>query len=293
MVAQREIFAQTFTFLSRVMPSIGVDTDFVAGADPVAISEAIRPDTKLIYLETPSNPLLLLADVRTIAEIARERDVLLFVDSTFATPYLQTPLSMGASLVLHSGTKFLGGHSDVMCGVAAGGDELLAQIRETQLLVGNVLAPYAAWLLLRGVKTLAVRVQRQCENALALARLLSTRSGIRRVRYPFLEGTDQYRLATDQMRGGGGVVSFEVEGGLQAARAFADALQIIPIATSLGGVETVIEIPFDLDFGDQELGEAAEETGISPGLIRLSVGIEDIHDLAEDLEHGLDALARV
>jgi cystathionine beta-lyase/cystathionine gamma-synthase len=177
-----------------------------------------------------------------------------------------------------------------MCGVVVGGDELIRRIRETQILLGTILDPHAAWLLLRGIKTLGARVQRQCDNAIRVARFLASQKGIKAVHYPWLEESPYFNLAKKQMGGGGGVLSFEVTGELEGARNFLSALDLIPVATSLGGVETVIEIPVELDFCSQELGGSAEETGINPGLIRLSVGIEDIDDLIGDLKRGIRAL---
>ena len=289
-VAQRQIFAQTFTFLDTLARSFGVETDFVEVSNLATIEQTIRPKTTIVYVETPSNPLVRLIDLPAAAAIAHGAGALLFVDSTFASPYLQRPIALGADLSLQSGTKYLGGHSDVMCGVAAGSAALIAKIFKTQTLLGRVLDPHAAWLLLRGMKTLGVRVQRASDNALALARFLAGQPGVERVFYPWLEGSPDYELARRQMTGGGGVVSFEVAGGLAGARAVLDALRLIPIATSLGGVETIAEIPWDLDFGEEELGEAAGSTGVTPGLIRLAVGIEDVEDLRDDLEQALAAV---
>ena len=289
-VAQRTIFAQTFRFLDEMGRSLGIETDFVDATKTEEVAQAVRSNTALIYIESPSNPLLKVVDIRAIADIARDRNLPLFIDSTFASPFVQNPLALGATLVLHSGTKFLGGHSDIMCGVAAGDAALISRIRDTQVLLGNLLDPHAAWLLLRGLKTLGVRVQKQCDTALKVAHFLESQDGVASVSYPWLESSPYYSVAKKQMRGGGGVLSFEVKGGLKAARAFLDALELIPIASSLGGVETVIEIPYELDFSAEELGEAANETGISPGLIRLSIGIEDSSDLIEDMKRGLAAL---
>ncbi len=289
-VAQREIFAQTFTFLDRLARSLGIETDFVDATNVDQVARAIRPNTKLIYVETPSNPLIQVVDIEAMADIARKSDSMLIVDSTFASPYLQKPLTFGATLVVHSGTKFLGGHSDILCGVVAGDRDRMMRIRETQILLGSILDPQAAWLLLRGLKTLGVRVQRQSDNALEVARFLASRDGVTAVHYPWLESSPHYDLARRQMSGGGGVLSFEVENGLDGARRFLDALELIPIATSLGGVETVIEVPSELDFCEEELGEAAQRTAIHPELIRLSVGIEEVEDLIEDLRKGLAAL---
>lgn len=287
-VAQRQIFDQTFTFLDRTARPLAAGIDFVEATDLEAVAAAIRPDTGLVYVETPSNPLLQVCDVAAIARLCRQRDILLFVDSTFASPYAQNPLALGANLVLHSGTKFLGGHSDVMCGFAAGDAALIGRIRDVQVLLGNVLDPHAAWLVLRGIKTLALRVQRQSDNALHIARFLESCNGVRAVHYPFLGSSPHFEVARRQMRCGGGVVSFEVDGGQSGARAFLDALELIPVATSLGGVETIVEIPHDLDFGPDQPGGCAG--GISPGLIRLSVGIENAEDLIRDLRRGALAL---
>ena len=290
-VAQREIFAQTFTFLEEKARTFGIETSFVDAADVAAVTAAMRPETRVVYIETPSNPLLRVVDIAAVARVAASHGALLFVDGTFASPYLQNPLRLGADLVLHSGSKFLGGHADILCGVAVGDDALIGRIRETQVLLGGLLDPHAAWLLLRGLKTLGVRVQRQCETALSLARFLAEQDGIVRVHYPWLAGSPDLELALRQMRGGGGVVSFEVTGGLAGARRFVDALQLIPVATSLGGVESVIEVPSELDFSERELGAAAGLAGIRPGLIRMSVGLEDVGDLEADLCRGVAAVA--
>ena len=282
-IASREIFAQTRVVLDTVLRSYGVDTEFVDERDPTAIVGRLRPATRLIYLETPSNPLLHIADIAAVAKHVRP-GVELFVDSTFGSPALQSPLALGATLSLHSATKFLGGHSDVMGGVASGRRELIARLRETQILLGTVLDPHAAWLLLRGVRTLGVRVRRQAETALALARALARHPAVERASYPYLETDPGYAVASRQMRGGGGVVTFFPRGGVEAARRFADALRLIPIATSLGGVETIVELPYDLDFG-----EAIDGAAESPfaGAIRMSVGLEDYADLWADLDQAL------
>ncbi len=291
-VAQREIFGQTFTFLDRTLREFGVVTDFVPAHDFAGFARALRRSTRLVYIETPSNPLLRVVDIAEAAGLAHTVNALLFVDGTFASPALQHPLALGADLVLHSATKFLSGHSDVLCGAAAGSADLLQRMREMQFLLGGVLDPHAAWLLLRGIKTLEVRVARQSETALRIAERLEGREEIAAVHYPWLASSPTVAIAKKQMRAGGGMISFEAAGGLQGARAFVDALEIIPIATSLGGVESLIEIPCDLDFSEEELGDAAQHTGIAPGLIRLSVGIETPEDLLADIERGLGAVRR-
>jgi len=292
-VSQREIFSQTFTFLDRLARAYGVETDFADATEPAEIERRIRPETRLLYIETPSNPLLKIVDIEAVAALAGARDLLLLVDSTFASPYLQNPLELGAHLVLHSGTKFLNGHSDVLCGAVAGGRELIGRIQETQFLLGGILDPHAAWLLMRGMRTLGVRVRQQSAQALELARFLESQPQVRRVHYPWLDSSPYVEVARRQMRAGGDVLSFELDGDLATARAFLSALRVIPIATSLGGVESLIEIPAELDFGEEDLGEeAAKESGIAPHLVRLSVGIEDLDDLKADLRRGLEAAAR-
>jgi methionine-gamma-lyase len=289
-VAQQNIFAQTFSFLTEVASHLGIQTTFVNAARPEEVEQAIRPSTALIYIETPSNPLLEVVDIQKIGKIASQAGTLLFVDSTFATPYVQRPIELGANLVLHSGSKYFGGHSDLMCGIAAGDSTLLRRIRRMQILLGNIMDPHAAWVLLRGIKTLGIRVQRQSENAFEIAKFLSTQQNIGKVHYPWLENSHGFEIARCQMRSGGGMVSFEPKGGVDSARAFLNALKLIPVATSLGGVETVIEIPNDLDFSSDEIGDGATQMAISPALIRLSVGIEEVDDLKTDLQRGLDAI---
>ncbi len=290
-VAQRDIFAQTYQFLDRFMPKMNVETTFVDATDSEELKRAIRSSTALIYIETPSNPLLKVVDIGAVAAMAKENNVPhLFVDSTFASPVLQNPLGAGATLVLHSATKFLAGHGDLTCGAVAGGRDLIAKIREVQILLGPVMDPHAAWLLLRGIKTLGVRVKRQCESALKIARFLEKSDRVESVHYPWLESSPYYALARKQMRGGGGVLSFEVSGGAGAARAFLDALRLIPIATSLGGVESVIEIPADLDYHAGTAEEKPSKKEVSPSLIRLSVGLEDEEDLLRDIGNGLNAM---
>jgi cystathionine beta-lyase/cystathionine gamma-synthase len=286
-VAQREIFAQTFTVLDETLRGLGVEITFLPADELADVAKYVRANTALIYIESPSNPLLKVVDIAAAAAVARKHNIPLLIDSTFASPFLQNPITHGAGVVLHSATKFLAGHSDVMCGAAAGTRGLIARIGQMQILLGTVLDPHASWLLLRGIKTLGLRVQRQTESALQLAKFLQSHPAVARVSYPFLESNPAHRIARKQMSGGGGVLSFELKGGHAAATKFSDALQLISIATSLGGVETIIEIPGDLDFSTEELGDAADQTGISPGLIRLSVGVEDASDLCADIEQAL------
>jgi cystathionine gamma-synthase len=285
-VIHREVFAQTRSQLLRLERAFGVTVTEVDARDMDAVRNAMRSETVLIYAETPTNPLLEILDIAALADIARAADCELVVDSTFASPAVQTPLDLGATAVIHSGTKYLGGHSDVMCGVVAAREALIARLHEIQVDFGTVLDPAACWLLGRGLQTLAVRVARQSASAHRIATFLSAHELVAEVRYPWLESHESVSVARRQMRAGGGMVSFQPRGGVEAARRMLDSLKLIPIATSLGGVETVIELPYDLDFD-----ETATEGGRAqrPALVRLSVGLEDPMELIADLDAALHA----
>ncbi|HSE39544.1 MAG TPA: aminotransferase class I/II-fold pyridoxal phosphate-dependent enzyme [Acidobacteriota bacterium] len=289
-VAQKNIFAQTFTFLTQVAYRLGIQTTFVDARNPEEVQQAIRPSTVLVYIESPSNPLLDIVDIRKIVQITKKAGVLLYIDSTFATPFVQRPMELGADVVLHSGSKYFGGHSDLLCGIAAFNTNLIERMRIMQILLGNIMDPHAAWVLLRGIKTLGVRVQRQCENAYELVKFLASHKKVVNVNYPFLETSPYFAVARSQMAHGGGMISFEPVGGVESARKLLNELKLIPVATSLGGVETVIEIPNDLDFSSDEIGDGAKQMAISPALIRLSVGIEEVQDLKQDLQQALEVI---
>jgi cystathionine beta-lyase/cystathionine gamma-synthase len=277
-------FDQTRKLLEGPLAGLGVATTFLDARDPADVARALRRETRLLYVDSPSNPLLDVIDLRAMAELARPRGIELFVDSTFASPFLQQPLALGATLVVHSATKFLAGHSDVMCGAVAGRADLLDRIRVSQVLLGTILDPQGASLLLRGIKTLGVRIERQSASALQIARYLAGHLGVAEVRYPWLEGTPDEALGRRQMRGGGGVVTFRLAGGRDLAARFLDRLQLVAIATSLGGVESVAELPYDLDF-DSDAPEA--EADLRRGFVRLSVGLEDLDDLLGDIDRAL------
>ena len=284
-IAGEQIFAQTDEVLHWLESGRGVDVSFVDTRDLRAIASALRPNTRLIYLETPCNPTLRVSDIAAVSTLARERGVMVFVDSTFATPMGQKPLCLGASLVLHSATKLLGGHMDVMGGVVAGATDVLKPIGEMKRLLGGVLDPQASWLLLRGIKTLAVRSERVFASARALAELLQRSPIVESLYYPLLPTHPDFEVAARQMSGGGGVISFSLKGGSVQARWLLNSLRLIQIASSLGGVETVIELPYDLDWYGKDPHLAG---AVSTGLIRLSVGLEDIEDLTADLSQALE-----
>ncbi len=284
-VAHIGIFDQTRKLLEGPLAGLGVSVSFVDARDATAVERALRRETRLLYVDSPSNPLLHVVDIGALADLARPRGIDLFVDSTFASPFLQQPLALGATLAVHSATKFLSGHADVMCGAVAGGAALIDRIRATQILLGTILDPQGAWLLMRGIKTLGLRVERQSATALAIAGYLARHTAVAEVRYPWLGGTAEEQLARRQMRGGGGVVTFRLTGGRAAAATFLERLRLIAIATSLGGVESVAELPYDLDFEpDTSSNEEAER---QRGYVRLSVGLEELDDLLGDISRAL------
>ena len=288
-VAQRDIYGGVTKFLSTWLPKLGVETTFVDTTDYDQHARAIRPNTKLLYLETPTNPTLRVVDIRRAVAIAREHRLISMVDSTFATPINTRPAEFGIDLVLHSGTKYFGGHTDLICGVAAGRRDLIDQIRGTRTTLGGVMDPHAAFLLLRGIKTLAVRVERQNESALRIAEFLSQHAKVRSVSYPFLKDHPQRALAIEQMKGAGGVLSFEVEGSGEDAKKVSESLRLFALAPSLGGVESLVSLPV-LTSHAMISADHRKKMGVTEQLIRLSVGIENMNDLIADLEQALAAV---
>ena len=289
-VAQRDIYGGVAKFFTQWLPKLGIETAFVGTTDYDQHVRAIRPNTRLLYLESPTNPTLRVVDLKKVSAIARQHKLISMIDSTFATPINQRPLEFGIDLVMHSGTKYFGGHADVICGILAGRQDLVDKVHETRTTLGGVMDPHAAWLLLRGIKSLAVRVQRQNENALRVAQFLANHPKVKRVHYPFLEGHPQRALAMEQMRGGGGVLSFEVDGSGEDARRVAEFLRLFTLAPSLGGVESLVTIPVLTSHAMISAQERAE-MGVTEQLIRLAVGIENADDLIHDLDHGLSVLA--
>jgi cystathionine beta-lyase/cystathionine gamma-synthase len=289
-VAQRDIYGGVNKFLSRWLPKMGIETTFVDTTEYEQHSRAIRPNTKLIYLESPSNPTLRVVDFKKAGALAKQHNILTMIDSTFGTPINQHPAECGIDLVMHSGTKYLNGHTDLICGVVAGRRELIERIWETRTTLGNCMDPHASWMLVRGLKTLAVRVARQNENALRVAEFLSSHAKVGRVHYPFLKTHPQYALAREQMAGGGGIVSFEVEGTGEDARRVSEAMRLFTLAPSLGGVESLVSIPV-LTSHAMVPADARAKMGVTEQMIRLSVGIENADDLIADLERALEAIA--
>lgn len=292
-VAMDDLYGGTGRLFNRVRArSAGLRVSYADLAQPAALATALQPDTRMVWIETPTNPMLKLVDIAAVAAEAKARGALVVVDNTFASPWGQRPLELGADVVMHSATKYLNGHSDVVGGVLAVRDAALAeQLAFLQNSIGAVAGPFDSFLALRGVKTLALRMERHNASGLAVARWLESRPGVERVIYPWLDSHPQQALARRQMAGGGGIVSFVISGGLESARRFLEACSIFTLAESLGGVESLVNHPAIMTHASVP-AEIRARLGISDALIRLSVGIEDCDDLLADLDQALNAALR-
>jgi cystathionine gamma-lyase len=289
-IAMHDLYGGSYRLLENVRKrSAGHSISFVDLTDAAALEAALRPDTRLVWVETPTNPLLKIVDLAAVAAVAREHRLISVCDNTFATPYLQRPLELGFDAVVHSTTKYLNGHSDSIGGAAVvrAGSELAERLAYLQNALGGVSSPFDSFLTLRGIKTLALRMERHCANALAVAEFLEQHRAVERVYYPGLASHPQHALARRQMQGGyGGIVTVVLRGGLAAARRTLERCHLFALAESLGGVESLIEHPGIMTHAS--LPEATRRTlGISDGLIRLSVGVEDVQDLIGELEQAL------
>lgn len=286
-VVQRTIYPTSFNLIQRKIGNLGIEVTFVDQTEPDSFLAAVRPNTKIVYVETPANPTLTLSDLRTIAAIAVENGISAVADNTFATPYNQKPLLLGFRIVIHSATKYLSGHSDVVAGVIVSDKEMIGKLWQDHILFGAVLHPYEAWLLRRGLKTFGLRMSQHNANAEKTARFLAQHPAIEQVFYPGLAGHPQYDLARQQMTGGfGGMVSFVLKGGLEATNQFLERLELISLAVSLGGAHSLITHPASTVSSVQTEQEMIA-SGLQPGLVRLSVGLEDVEDIIADLEYGL------
>ncbi len=287
-VYMEDVYGGTYRLFDKVMRRFGITFTAVDASDLDAVESAITPSTRLVWLESPSNPLLRIVDIDAVSEIAHGHDAKVCVDNTFATPYLQQPLHLGADVVVHSATKYIGGHSDVVGGALMTSDEELEKsLRFHQNAVGAVPSPFDCWLLLRGIKTLALRVERQSENAMIVARALEGNPAVSRVHYPGLATHAHRAVAERQMRMFGGMVSFEVKDEPTAFKVLA-GLKIFALAESLGAVESLAEHPARMTHASMPPSER-QRAGVGDGLIRLSIGVEDAADLVSDLESALDA----
>jgi cystathionine beta-lyase/cystathionine gamma-synthase len=286
-LAGNDVYGGTFRLFDKVLRRFKLDFTFADTTDPESVAEAMTPSTRLVWLETPTNPYLRITDLRAVAEIvhAQENNPLLVVDNTFATPYLQRPLELGADIVVHSITKYLGGHSDVVGGAVIVNDKEIAErLAFLQNAVGAVLGPMDCFLVLRGLKTLHLRMDRHFENAMAVLDFLAEHPKVEKLFYPFHPSHPQYKIAKHQMRNGGGMISFLVKGGREAAIRVVESTKIFTLAESLGGVESLIEVPAAMT----HLSVAGSQLEVDPGLVRLSVGIENKDDLVEDIKQALE-----
>jgi cystathionine beta-lyase/cystathionine gamma-synthase len=289
-VAGDDLYGGTYRLFDMVLPrQAGLDFTFADTTDPASVEKALRPETKLLWLETPTNPMLTLSDVAALSEMAHERDAVVAVDNTFASPYFQNPLTLGADIVVHSTTKYMGGHSDVIGGAVATSDEgYHEKIKFYQNAAGAVPGPFDSWIVLRGLKTLAVRMRQHEENALAVGRFLQDHPEVETVNYPGLPSHPQHELAKRQMSGFSGMVSFTLKGRAEAAYAAVQKTELFHFAESLGGVESLITHPATMTHAAIPK-EQREARGVTDGLMRLSVGIEDKDDLIADLDRAISA----
>ena len=286
-VAGENMYGGSFRLFHRVLEKFGLQFTYADTSSVDAVREAIRPETRIVFLETPTNPMMTITDIAACAEVAHAAGALVVVDNTFCSPYLQRPIELGADIVVHSTTKFLNGHSDSVGGVVvSNSDELAEKIGFLQNAVGAILSPFDSWLILRGIKTLSVRMKRHEENGMAMANYLSHHKKVHRVFYPGLASHPQHELARKQMHGFGSMISFEL-GNHDNAKKFLDRVRLCALAESLGGVETLISHPESMTHGSVPQ-EMRTRLGITPGLVRISVGIEDLEDLIADLENAFD-----
>src|ERR1700722_2280944 len=285
-IVTRQLYGGSYVLMRDILPRYGIVIRYV-DTDLQGIERMVNPRTKVLYVETPTNPSLRLVDLRKAAAFAKEWDLISMVDSTFGSPALQKPLEEGFNLVLHSGSKYLAGHSDVIAGVVAGSAALIRQVRQSVVNLGGSMDPEAAFLLIRGLKTLDLRVERHCKSAMKVAKFLAQHPQVASVHYPGLASHPDHALAKRQMRGGfGGMLAFDMKGGLGAAKRFCDRVEVFLLAASLGGVESLVVLPIFTSHAKMST-EELRAAGVAPGTIRMSVGIENPEDLIEDLRQAL------
>ncbi len=288
-VSDNNLYGCTFAYFTHGLSKFGVDITFVDASNPENVRRAVKANTKVIYCESPTNPSLKLVDIKALGDIANEIDAYLIVDNTFATPYLTKPMDLGAHIVIHSGTKYLNGHGDVICGLICAKNELLNDIRYVGLkdMTGAVMSPFDSFLVIRGMKTLGLRMKQHCENAQKVAEYLENHPKIKRVYYPGLTSHPQHELAKKQMKLPGAIISFELNGGINEGKALINSTKMCKLAVSLGDLETLIQHPASMTHSTYTQEERLA-AGISDELIRISVGLEDVDDIIEDLEQALN-----
>src|SRR5215813_8337927 len=285
LISTAQVYGGTYRLMRDVFPNMGI-TVHRAEMDLAGIEKLVNPRTKALYVETPTNPTLRLVDIEKAVAFAKKHKLVSLIDNTFATPVLQNPVALGYDMVLHSATKALAGHSDIIAGVSVGSEEWMKRVRKLIIDLGGSMDPGAAYLLIRGIKTLGVRVQRQCENALAIATFLEKHPKVERVHYPGLKSHPDHELAKKQMRGFGSMLAFDMKGGLPAARSFCDRVRLFLLAASLGGVESLVILSIYSSHYNMSEKELAL-SGVTPGTVRVSVGLEDASDLIADLKQAL------
>ncbi|HHY12223.1 MAG TPA: aminotransferase class I/II-fold pyridoxal phosphate-dependent enzyme [Firmicutes bacterium] len=286
-VADKCVYGCTFAFLTGILTRFGVEVDLVNCSEPEQVEKAIKPNTKLIYFESPANPVLKMVDMEAMARIGKKHDITTVVDNTFMSPIFQRPLDWGIDAVVHSATKYLGGHGDLIAGIAVGSHEFMEHVAATTLKdLGGVLGPLDAWLILRGIKTLPVRMERHEQNAMKVAEFLENHKGVEKVYYPGLVSHPQHELAKKQMTGFGGMLAFELKGGFEAGRTLMDSVRLCHLAVSLGETGTLIEHPASMTHSPMT-PEARSAAGIAEGLVRISVGLEHVDDIISDLSPAL------
>lgn len=291
-VAAKTLYGCTYAYLNHGITRYGVEVTFVDTTNIEEVRQAMRENTKVVYLETPANPNLDVADIEAISKIAHEnKECIVMVDNTFCTPYIQRPLEFGADVVIHSGTKFLNGHGDVISGFVVGSAEYIKNVRlfGVKDMTGASLSPFDAFLIIRGMKTLEIRMEKHCENAMKVAKFLEGHSAVEKVYYPGLESFPQYELAKKQMSLPGAVIAFEVKGGIEEGKKVINSTELCKIAVSLGDAETLIQHPASMTHSPYTK-EEREIAGISDGLIRVAVGLENVEDIVNDLEKALKSI---
>ncbi len=288
-LADKTLYGCTFALLSHGLTKFGVEVDFIDTADLETVKEKLKPNTRVVYLETPANPNLKITDIEEVAKIAHTNNYAkVVVDNTFATPYNQNPLTLGADIVVHSATKYINGHGDVLAGFVVGTKEMVEEIRGNGLkdMTGAILGPQEAYYIIRGLKTFEVRMERHCANAMKVAKWLAAHPKVEKVYYPGLEDHEGYEIAKKQMKNFGGIMSFELKGGFEAGKTLLNSVQLCALAVSLGDTETLIQHPASMTHSPYT-SEERLAAGITDGLVRLSVGLENVEDIIADLEQGL------